>query len=114
MTKKHFLCGLVALLLACGCGEPAKSSPSPEPPPAPKKQWEIELEHLQSVIKVGMTETEVVKAAGEPNHVRSVVGMVSRVTWEYSLPSEKRLIVRFDGKGKVVGVELDGFTKVIR
>jgi hypothetical protein len=96
-----------------GCGEPAKPLP-PEPPVVQKKQWEIELEHLQSVIKVGMTEAEVVKAAGEPHHVRSIVGVVQRVTWEYSLPSEKRFIVRFDDKGRVAGAELFSPTKVTR
>jgi hypothetical protein len=111
MMRKLLLVSLPVLALACGCGEPPKPPP-PEPPP--KKQWQIEMEHLQSVIKVGMTEAEVLKAAGEPQRVRSVVGMVRRVIWEYSLPSEKSFIVRFDDKGKVAGCELVSAVKVNR
>jgi hypothetical protein len=111
MMRKSLPVCLFALLLVCGCGNPIKP---PEPPPEPpkRKQWEIELEQLQSVIKVGMTQAEVRKAAGEPQYVRSIVGMVSRVTWEYSLPSEKRFIVNFDEKGRVAEVELFGAKKV--
>jgi len=98
---------LFALLLACGCGEPVKP-PAPPPEPPKRKQWEIELERLQSVIKVGMTQAEVKKAAGEPQFVRS---MVTRMTWEYSLPSEKRFLVNFDSKGKVEEAGLAGAKK---
>lgn len=104
---------LLTLLLACGCGEPVKA-PAPPPEPPKRKQWEIELEHLQSVIKIGMTQAEVKAAAGEPQFVRSVVGVVTRMTWEYSLPSEKRFLVNFDGKGRVEEAGLAGVGKVTR
>jgi hypothetical protein len=103
---------LFVLLLACGCGEPVKP-PAPPPEPPKRKQWEIELEQLQSVIKVGMTQAEVRKAAGEPQYVRSIVGVATRVTWEYSLPSQKRFIVNFDSKGRVEEAGLAGAKKAV-
>jgi len=101
---------LFALLLVCDCGNRSRRQCRRRNDPN-ASSGRLNWNELPSVIKVGMTQAEVKKPAGEPQFVHSVVGVTTWVRWEYSLPSRKRFLVHFDSKGKVEETGLDGVKK---
>jgi hypothetical protein len=97
---------LSALLLA-GCSKPTTTAPVP-PAAAAVPAWQKRSEKLSAAIKVGMSEEEVTKAAGEPSRSKTLItGGDTLVAWEYDLGESNRFKVRFDKNGRVASAQFE-------
>ena len=100
---------LTGVLFLAGCEKPKKAAVAVHraelPPPLSPAQ--VRLNQLTSALKPGLTEDEVVRAAGEPQSARSTPGSKVSVVWQYDLGDGNRFLVRFDKNKQVTVVGLE-------
>jgi hypothetical protein len=112
--KTNFFLVWMAVMTWSGCDKPKAPPPAPAAAPAAPEVWQARYDQLKAAVKIGMTEAEVIKAAGEPKTSYSYSGTskTPAVTWEYEMPGSNRFAVRFGKDGKVVYADFDSATKV--
>jgi hypothetical protein len=104
MRTKVLLLGIALLSGGCGQSETKPAVPAPVQSAAPREPWEIQRDKLMADVKVGMTEQDVTRVAGDPARA---YGEADRpTTWEYDLPDKRHLSVVFDKSNQVARVEM--------
>ncbi len=104
---------LAALLAMMGC-KPSETAPAvPAPAANAIPAWQKRSEELAGLIKTGMTEQEVTKAAGEANRTKTIVSSgIALVVWEYDLGEHNYFKVRFDKDSRVASAKFESATLV--
>ena len=72
-----------------------------------REPWQIKRDHLKEIVKIGMTEDQVTKAAGDPDRTVSHGGPSTSATWQYRLGEDNWFDVRFDKSNRVAVAESD-------
>lgn len=98
---------LASTLLVMGCEKPKKTAVAVHrdelPPPLTSAQQR--LNQLTNIVKLGLTEEEVIQVAGEPKSVQTTPGGKLAALWQYDLGDGRWFVVRFDKSNRVVSAD---------
>ena len=79
--------------------------------PVVLEPWELRAKELTDVIKIGMTEDEVFKAAGDPKMVRTSFGGQTAAVWQYELGGGNWFNVQFNKSNRVESAGIENLVK---
>ena len=103
-----------ALWIGCGkhkdAGVPGNNVTN-QAAPVVLEPCELRAKELTDVIKIGMTEDEVFKAAGDPKMVRTSFGGQTAAVWQYELGGGNWFNVQFNKSNRVDSAGVENLVK---
>ena len=102
---RHIFLAVIAALLF-GCDSKPKENPSTS-----EEAWRAAAAKLETAIKPGMTQKEVLAVAGQPTEQKTIISGDVAEVWHYEVTPRVYLKVQFNRNGRVINTQLDSTYK---